>query len=82
MSTFHIRVWVGPTMVHVLSRMFRRAGIHVTIEGTETIHAMVEAETADSAQTILVNQLQAKFGRTFGISPGDVRILCEEREEK
>ena len=82
MTTFHMRVYVGPTIVSGMACKFRAAGIPVMCEGTAHLH--VACDTEDSAGSLtdetsarlhLLSRLRAKHGHTFCLGMRDLEII-------
>jgi hypothetical protein len=77
MRTFHLRIFVGPTTVEAIARRLRASGTKVTVEGTESVHVVVNAHHVEGAVDTVVSKLREKLGRTYGISAGDFRLIRE-----
>jgi hypothetical protein len=75
MKTFHLRVYVGPTLVPDMACKFRVAGLAVTCEGTAHIHVMVDTES-DPRDTFL-KALTDKHGTRFCLTHRDVEVIRE-----
>ena len=76
MNTFHLRVYVGPTLVNGMACMFRAAGIPVMVEGTQHIHCAVDADDSWGAATHeFMRRLHVKFGHTFCLVFNDVSVI-------
>jgi hypothetical protein len=78
MKRFHLVVWVGPTQVAPLAEKFREAGVTVTVEGTERVHAALDSESWDDAPAVFLEALWAKHETAFGFELRDVRVTREE----
>ena len=76
MTTFHLRVYVGPTLVGSMAREFRASGLTVTVEGTAHVH--VSLETDADPREALIAQLRATWGHAFCLTAHDVQVVRRE----
>ena len=76
-ATFHVRVYVGPTLVNTLAAEFRKAGLHVQCEGTAHIHCHVTVASGNSfdAPLSFLQTLRTRLGKTFCLEPRDVAVV-------
>lgn len=72
--TYHLRVYVGPTMVSAMACEFRRALLPVTCEGTAHVHVMLDVPGGEPRATFLAH-LRSTNGKTYCLTPADVEVI-------
>ena len=79
MPLFHLRVYVGPTMVGAMAEKFRGAGIKVTLEGTAHVWCEVEADDVEyGAERKFLDMLRTAYGYTFCLGFRDVHAVRKQ----
>lgn len=63
MSTFRIRVWVGPSFVEQCAKKLSESGFENVLEATEHVHLDVHADTYWDAVNRIAGALGFKPGR-------------------
>lgn len=78
MSTYRLRVWVGPVDVVEWGRKLKRAGLRVASTGTEHLTVDVKATDCTDATIKMSDALRRKYKRDFGLRPA----TCRRRESR
>ena len=72
---FKISIWTGPTIVREIAAKIREAGVTVTVEGTETVYAVADGQTAEGAAWNVLVDLRRVHGTDFGLRPRPVSYV-------
>jgi len=90
MFRWHLRVYVGPTLVQSMAEKFRDAGLHVRCEGTAHVHVDVETDVLERsagdrvwrAWRAFALALVTRHGTNFGLGMSDLHMVRQVVESK